>query len=390
MQPPTRYIRRMVLFLLAVGVAAALLFADLQAAFMANPALNGLICGTVLIGILFAFRQVLALGPELRWAESFQSDAPSSLSSAEPHLLAPTARMLEDRKQRSKAQGRLTLSAVATRSLLDSLSARLDESRDISRYFIGLAIFLGLLGTFWGLLDTISAVAAVIGDLSVTGADMTQVFADLKDGLKAPLSGMGTAFSSSLLGLSGSLVIGFLDLQMGQAHNSFFNQVEDWLSGLTRLSAGGSALEGDSSVPAYIGALLEQTAESLTELQRLTSRSDESAITTTREIRELAQRLDILSEHMHTQQAVMLKLAENQSALLSGLENLNKPGQGMDNDVRLALKTLPRSIENGVSALLDEMTRGRSELSRDVRNEIKVLSRTVAAVADTRSQGSSQ
>lgn len=385
MQSPRRYLRRMVLFLAAVAAAAALLFPVLSNAFMANPALNGLICGTVLVGILFAFRQVVALGPELAWANSFQTQKPEPSGTAEPHLLAPAARMLADRQERG---GRFTLSAQATRAVLDSLSDRLEESRDISRYFIGLAIFLGLLGTFWGLLDTVRAISGVIADLTVSGADLNQVFADLKKGLQAPLSGMGTAFSSSLLGLSGSLVIGFLDLQLGQAQNAFFNQVEDWLAGLTRLSSGsGPVGDGDGSVPAYIGALLEQTAESLTELQRLTSRGDESTLATMREIRELAQRLDLLTEHMHTQQQVMLKLAENQSSLLSGVHALAKAEGGIDTETRSALKALPRTIENGLAAVLDEMTRGRSELSRDVRSEIKVLARTIAAVAEDAAPG---
>ncbi len=385
MQSPRRYLRRMALFLAAVAAAAALLFPVVSSAFMANPALNGLICGTVLIGILFAFRQVVALGPELCWADSFKNQKPELSGATEPHLLAPAARMLSDRQERG---GRFTLSAQATRSLLDSLSDRLEESRDISRYFIGLAIFLGLLGTFWGLLDTVRAIGGVIADLTVTGGDLNQVFADLKNGLQAPLAGMGTAFSSSLLGLSGSLVIGFLDLQLGQAQNAFFNQVEDWLAGLTRLSSGsGPAGDGDGSVPAYIGALLEQTAESLTELQRLTSRGDESTLATMREIRELAQRLDQLTEHMHTQQQVMLRLAENQAPLLSGLHALAKNDGGLDPETRGALKALPRAIENGLSAVLDEMTRGRSELSRDVRSEIKVLARTIAAVTEDGAPG---
>ncbi|MBN2752246.1 MAG: MotA/TolQ/ExbB proton channel family protein [Rhodospirillaceae bacterium] len=375
----------MVLFLIAVAAAAALLFPVLRDAFMANPALNGLICGTVFAGILFAFRQVLALGPELRWATAFQTSKPGLSGAPQPHLLAPAARMLADKQDR----GRFTLSTTATRSLLDSLSTRLDESRDISRYFIGLAIFLGLLGTFWGLLDTVRAIGGVIADLSVSGGDINQVFANLKEGLQAPLAGMGTAFSSSLLGLSGSLVIGFLDLQLGQSQNAFFNQVEDWLAGLTRLSSGaGPVGDGEGgSVPAYIGALLEQTAESLTELQRLTSRGDESTLATTREIRELTQRLDLLSEHMHTQQQVMLKLAEHQSSLLSGIHTLAKADSGLDTETRSALKALPRAVENGLSAVLDEMTRGRSEITRDMRSEIKVLARTIAAVAEDGASG---
>jgi biopolymer transport protein ExbB/TolQ len=382
MQSPRRYLRRMVIFLAAVVVAAGLTLPILMRAFLVNPALNGLICGVVLVGVLFAFRQVLALGPELRWAEAFRAQKTEGVP--EPHLLAPAARMFADRSERS----RFALSAQATRSLLDSLSDRLEESRDISRYFTGLTIFLGLLGTFWGLMETVGTIGNVIANLEVSGADITKVFADLKHGLESPLAGMGTAFSSSLLGLSGSLVIGFLDLQLGQAQNSFFNQIEDWLSGITRVSSGsGPVGDGDGSVPAYIGALLEQTAESLTELQRLTSRSDESTLATMREIRELAQRLDLLTEHMHTQQQVMLKLAENQSSLLSGVHALAKADGGLDAETRGAFKALPRAIENGLAAVLDEMTRGRSEISRDLRSEIKLLARTIAAVAEDGAPG---
>ncbi len=379
MQSPSRYLRRMALFLAAVAVAAAVTFPVLVHAFMVNPALNGLICGVVLVGVLYEFRQVLALGPELRWAEDFQKQQVQLSDAPEPRLLAPAARMFADRPEGR----RFVLSPQATRSLLDSLSDRLDESRDISRYFTGLTIFLGLLGTFWGLMETVRTIGGVISELQIVGGDITRVFADLKAGLQAPLTGMGTAFSSSLLGLSGSLVIGFLDLQLGQAQNSFFNQIEDWMAGATKATAGtGPIGEGDGSVPAYIGALLEQTAESLTELQRLTSRGDESSLAAMREIRELAQRLDRLTEHMHTQQQVMLKLAENQSSLLQGVHALAKSEGGLDGDTRAALKALPRALENGLAAVLDEMTRGRSELSRDVRSEIKVLARTIAAVGE--------
>lgn len=379
MQSPSRYLRRMALFLAAVAVAAAVTFPILAHAFMVNPALNGLICGVVLVGVLYEFRQVLALGPELRWAEAFQKQQTQLSGTPEPHLLAPAARMFADRPEGK----RFVLAPQTSRSLLDSLSDRLDETRDISRYFTGLTIFLGLLGTFWGLMETVRTIGGVISNLQVSGGDITQVFADLKAGLQAPLAGMGTAFSSSLLGLAGSLVIGFLDLQLGQAQNSFFNQIEEWMAGATKATAGtGPVGEGDGSVPAYIGALLEQTAESLTELQRLTSRGDESSLAAMREIRELAQRLDRLTEHMHTQQQVMLKLAENQSALMQGVHALAKSEGGLDGDTRAALKALPRTLESGLAAVLDEMTRGRSELSRDVRSEIKVLARTIAAVGE--------
>ena len=200
----------MVLFLCVVAVAATWLFVGfdtIQRAFLANRWLNGLIIGVILLGVGYIFRQVISLDPEVRWIETFRRNEPSLALQKPPVLLASMATMLGER------QGRLSLSAMSMRALLDSIASRLDESRDISRYLIALLIFLGLLGTFWGLLDTIFSVAAVIQGLSVGEGDITAIFDDLKKGLQAPLSGMGTAFSSSLFGLAGSLVLGFLDLQ---------------------------------------------------------------------------------------------------------------------------------------------------------------------------------
>ena len=185
------------------------------------------------------------------------------------------------------------LPAMSVRYLLDSISARLDESRDISRYQIGLLIFLGLLGTFWGLLETIGSVSEVINGLSVGEGDLVTMFDELKAGLAAPMGGMGTAFGSSLFGLAGSLVLGFLDLQANQAQNSFYNEVEEWLSGLTRLSGARAAVQrlGDVSIPAYVQALLEQTAENLEGLQRSVARSEENQPTVHSGLIALTERL---------------------------------------------------------------------------------------------------
>ena len=193
--------------------------------------------------------------------------------------------MLADR------HGRMTLSAVSLRSVLDGIGSRLDESRDLSRYMIGLLIFLGLLGTFWGLLQTVTSVGGVIGDLSVANQDMLGVFDNLKGGLEAPLEGMGTAFSSSLFGLAGSLVLGFLDLQASQAQNRFYNEAEEWLSSYTRLSGGTLGLDGDQSVPAYVSALLEKTADSLEELQRTLARGEEQRASSSANLLSLTERL---------------------------------------------------------------------------------------------------
>jgi hypothetical protein len=208
----------------------ALLLQPLRDAFMANWAFNGVIVGVLVVGILINFRQVLVLNTEIRWIRVFRTGQTGISVTTEPRLLKPLATHLSKRRR-----DRFSLSALALRTILDGLRERLDESREISRYLIGTLIFLGLLGTFWGLLGTIAAVGQVIDGLQVGSGDYAAVFTQLKQGLKAPLSGMGTAFSSSLFGLGGSLVLGFLDLQAGHAQNRFFNGLEEWLSGVTQL-----------------------------------------------------------------------------------------------------------------------------------------------------------
>ncbi|HAA93551.1 MAG TPA: flagellar motor protein MotA, partial [Rhodospirillaceae bacterium] len=263
MTRPAKYLIRMMLFLAIIVAGIALLAPSLFEAFMANPVLNGIIVGALIIGIGHSFRSAAMLQREVVWIESFQRDGPVTSSVAEPRLLASMASMLGERMA-----GRLSLSTMALRTLLDGIATRLDEIRETSRYMIGLLVFLGLLGTFWGLLQTIDSVGEVIGGLAVSGENTADFFEKLKSGLKAPLAGMGTAFSSSLFGLAGSLILGFLALQVGQAQNRFYNELEDWLSGQTRLGSGLLGGESDQTVPAFIQALLEQTADSLESLQR--------------------------------------------------------------------------------------------------------------------------
>jgi hypothetical protein len=254
----------MSIFLVVLTALAAVVFDSLKAAFANNPAFNGLIVGVLFIGVLITFRQVIDLFRERAWIEDFRRKDPERPTTTSPRLLAPMARMLGRREG-----GQFSLSAMSLRSLLDSIHSRLDESRDLARYLIGLLIFLGLLGTFWGLLATIGDVGQVIGGLDVAGGEESAaIFERLKRGLEGPLAGMGIAFSSSLFGLAGSLILGFLDLQAGHSQNRFFNELEEWLSGATRLSSGSLAGDGDAGVPAYVQALLEQTADSLDRLQR--------------------------------------------------------------------------------------------------------------------------
>ncbi len=378
MTRPRRYLVRMGLFLGAVVAAAAVLAEPLADAFLANAPLNGLIVGALLLGIIYNIRQVLLLGPEVDWIVHFRADGALAATRARPpRLLAPMATMIGERK------GRLSLSAMAMRSLLDGIFSRLDESRDLSRYTIGLLIFLGLLGTFWGLLQTIGSIADVIGGLSLEGSDLADVFADLKRGLEAPLEGMGTAFSSSLFGLGGSLVLGFLDLQAGQAMNRFYNDLEEWLSGVTRLSSGALTGEGEQSVPAYVQALLEQTAESVDGVQRALSRGEENRAAVGNHLMSLAEQIGTLTDQMRTEQQLMMRLAEGQLELKPILARLaeaaDRPSEpGIDDATRIHI----RNLELYAARIVEDMSAGRDEIIQQVRNEVRLLARTIAALAD--------
>ncbi len=230
MSNPRHSLFWMGVYLVTVAVICTLLFVPLREAFMANWGFNGLIIGVLLVGIAINVRHVLVLQPEIEWIKLFRTGETGLSIAHEPRLLKPLARHISGLRK-----DRFRLSALSLRTVLDGIRERLDESRDISRYITGTLIFLGLLGTFWGLLGTIATVGQVINGLDVGNRDFAAVFQDLKSGLQAPLDGMGTAFSSSLFGLGGSLVLGFLDIQAGHAQNRFFNGLEEWLSGVTQL-----------------------------------------------------------------------------------------------------------------------------------------------------------
>ena len=377
MTRPHHYLVRMLLFLGAIGGVGFMLFMSFRDAFMANPALNGLIVGVLFIGILYNFSQVIRLYPEVTWIENFRDSVINSeararhAQSAMPKLLAPMAAMVGDRD-------RFALSTAAMRTLLDGIASRLDESRDTSRYTIGLLIFLGLLGTFWGLLGTVSSISDVIGTLSVNGGEAGAIFAELKRGLQAPMEGMGTAFSSSLFGLAGSLVLGFLDLQANQAQNRFYNDLEEWLSTVTRLSSGAIGNDGDQSVTTYVQALLEQTAESLENLQRTLTRGEESRMMVDGHLINVGDKLEILTDHMRTQQSLMRSLAETQVELKPILAQLatgfNDAG-GLDDASRIHL----RNLDVYVTRLVEELKTGREDTTQQIRSEIKLLARLIAA-----------
>lgn len=387
MNEPYRFVIRMALFLIVVGAACAALYPRLHHAFVANAVLNGMILAVLLLGIIYIFRQVIMLKPEVDWLDRLRSESsgglifPGVLSETRPpKLLGPMAKMVGERR------GRLSLSALSMRTLLDGIHTRIEESHDISRYLIGLLIFLGLLGTFWGLLETVNAVGDTIGGLGGDTSDPAALFEDLKRGLETPLAGMGTAFSSSLFGLAGSLILGFLELLAGQAHNRFMNDLEEWLSTITRLSAGGGAGDGDQSVPAYMQALIEQTADSVDALQRTIARGEDERLTMVRNLQLLSENLGTLTDQMRTEQGVLLKLAETQSQLkplLSRLSDIDLSVGGMDEASRHHLRNIDLQLERFVN----EASVGRDHTVQEIRSEIRLLARTIAAIAEESEQG---
>jgi hypothetical protein len=230
MTNPRHYLFWIIIYLAVVTGVCVFLFVPLKAAFMANWGFNLLIFMALCVGIGINVFQILRLEPEIKWIKIFRTGDPGLSVTEPPLLLSPLAKHLEEIHR-----DRFRLSALSLRTVLDGIRGHLDESREISRYMIGLLVFLGLLGTFWGLLQTIGAVGQVINGLEVGTRDFVNLFDNLKQGLERPLQGMGTAFSSSLFGLGGSLVLGFVDLQAGHSQNRFFNEMEEWLSGVTHL-----------------------------------------------------------------------------------------------------------------------------------------------------------
>ncbi len=381
MTRPNTYLIRMVVFLAGVLVVAGLLNGALLVAFSSNPLLNTLILVVLLIGIGWNLMQVVRLGPEVHWLETFQKARTQLAALPPPRLLAPMASMLATRQAKTReGQDRFTLSAPVMRSMLDSLSSRLDEGRELSRYMTGLLIFLGLLGTFWGLLLTVASVSDVISGMSVGSGDLNALFEQLKSGLGKPLRGMGTAFSSSMFGLAGALVLGFLDLTAGQAQNRFFNELEEWLAGLTRLSSGALGDGGDASVPVYVQALLEQTAENMENLQSILVRGEDGRQQANTAIVALSERIGTLSETMRANQQLMLRIAEAQATLGPALQALGeRRTEGGDDQARAHL----RNIETLLQRMLHEGEQGRVQSTQELRNDIRVLTRTIAALAET-------
>src|SRR4051812_49337078 len=321
---PRIFLVRMLVFLVLCALITVVLYKQIVVAFFANPGLNALIGAVLLIGIILSFRQVIRLYPEVAWVNNFRIADPGLAVERHPTLLAPMAAILGGERT-----GRMSISQQTMRHLLDSIATRLDEARDISRYMTGLLVFLGLLGTFWGLIETVGSVGKVIEGLKV-GGDAGALFDTLKEGLAAPLGGMGISFSSSLFGLAGSLILGFLDLQSSQAQNRFYTDLEDWLastvreygSGEVAVAAGGGG-----------GGIASGELQAVVERLRTVLEEGSGSRGTTAAMASLAEAIQALVSHMRTEQQMIREWAD---------------GQGEQNrEIRRLLERIARQPEKG-------------------------------------------
>lgn len=321
LDPPRVYLVHMVVFTMLMGVLVAVILPGLLNAFNSNPVLNGVIVATLLLGMLHSYRMVGRLFREVNWVNRFR-EGDKDGSGKPARLLAPMATLLKNRQN-------TVLSPLSMRSLLDSLASRLDESRDLSRYLVGLLIFLGLLGTFWGLLETVQSIGGAIEGLDVTSSQSATMFDQLKQGLQKPLQGMGLSFSSSLFGLSGSLMLGFLDLKAAQAQNRFYTDLEDWLSTITDIAAGdaqpGSQQQG--LAPQLLRAELQSLQRAIEKLvftleNPKPSSGGPARVGDTDSIEQLADAVATLVTQMREEQKMVRQWAQGQQTQQNEIQRL--------------------------------------------------------------------
>ena len=378
MNSPNRFIQRMIIFIILNLILGFFLISSLSDAFLTNPVINGLIFSVLGFGIIIIFRQVYTLRPEIQWIEGYKRNKANGLTGKLDNkkliLLAPMASLLEEHK------GRFTISSLAMRSLLDSLNLRLDETREIARYLIGLLVFLGLLGTFWGLLNTIDSVGEVINSLGAEDEDSSLMFLKLKEGLRQPLDGMGTAFSSSLFGLSGSLILGFLDIQASQSQNQFYNDTEEWLSTMSLISVNSKDSQKiqDDGVPVYVQALLEQTAESIDSLQSTLGRGEDERKHLADNFANLAEKMSAVADQIQSNQKALAKGNQKSIDITPLVEYMRDNPNGLDDPTKEHIRNMDISIRR----LVEENNQGNRQLITELRSEIKLLAKTISAAVE--------
>lgn len=364
--------RQIVLMLIVLGLAAFGAFVALPQVlpvFQANPWLNGFIGFVFLIGVVACFWQVFQLIGSARWIEGFAAQTPGHELTSPPRLLAPLATLLRSRGKRRQ------IAASSARSILDSVAQRIDEAREITRYIVSLLIFLGLLGTFYGLATTVPAVVDTIRSLAPQeGEEGVAIFNRLMTGLEAQLGGMGVAFASSLLGLAGSLVVGLLELFAGHGQNRFYRELEEWMSTITRVGFAGG--EGDGGEHDAVAHVLDHMAEQMDALQMVLTQSDVSRAMVDEKLGVLADSIERLTHRMSDQnpvQLALMRMAEGQERLIGVLEAREGGGDGLDAESRMRL----RSIDVQMLRILEEISAGRQEALSELRTDLAALTRVL-------------
>lgn len=373
---PVRQVVMMLIVLALVGTGAYVAYGRILPIFTANLWLNGGILAVFLLGVLTCFWQVAQLVRSVSWIEDFAAHVPGHEITIAPRLLAPLAALLRSRGPRGGQ-----ISSSSARSILESVETRIDEARDITRYLTSLLIFLGLLGTFYGLATTVPAVVDTIRALAPKeGESGMQIFDKLMTGLERQLGGMGTAFSSSLLGLAGSLVVGLLELFAGHGQNRFYRELEEWLTSFTRLGFAGSDSEGGLD-QATVAGVLDHMAEQVETLQTLLERSDAGRVAVNERLEMLAGAVEGLTRHLRADAgntAILTRIAEGQdrmAALMQPPAPEEEP-TGPDAESRMRL----RSIDMQLLRLLEEVAAGRQESMADLRGDLAQLTRAVRSL----------
>ncbi len=367
---PTGTILFMLGFLMLVGVVAFFLAQTIGTVFNANPYLNGLILIVLAVGILYTFWQVNRLRMCIDWIDAFISERPGFEVIEPPRLLVSMAGMLRDRETRKN------LSPTIVRAILDSIATRLDESREIVRYIASLMIFLGLLGTFWGLSITVPLVVETIRDLAPEeGVEASEVFQRLVQNLGGQMKGLGTAFASSLLGLAGSLILGFLEILSGQAQNRFYRELEEALSQITRIAR--SEEEGVS----FLAESLERNFETMDELTAQLSVAEHRGVVANDKLEQAAMSLALVAERMLQDQSALRELTDSQNAMREALVTATERNKGILGGMDEGTRARITSIDRHILRLIEEMSAGRAEATADLRGEIRTLTRTIESAA---------
>jgi hypothetical protein len=365
---PVRQILMMLIVSGLVGFGAWVIHAQVAEIFQTNPLLNGFIFMVFLFGVLTCFWQVLILMQSVSWIEGFARHVPGHEITIPPKLLAPLAALLRTRG------AKMQISASSSRSILESVGTRIDEARDITRYLVNLLVFLGLLGTFYGLATTVPAIVQTIQSLAPEeGESGLEVFAKLMGGLEAQLGGMGTAFSSSLLGLAGSLVVGLLELFAGHGQNRFYGELEEWLSSITRL--GFSSSDGEGTDNSAMTGVLDHMATQIDTLQRFYNQVDANREVTEGRIGDLAAAIGLLTQRMQAeagQAATLARIADGQERLIAALTSA-EGGAHSDAESRMRL----RSIDVQLLRILEEISAGRQESVADLRSDMTSLTAAI-------------